>query len=120
MEGFARLLEVSAEWPAEGARAVWESTPGGRGRVTEKVIEHRPGRFVTQVFEEAMAARQALSVEPAGEGTRLELELRYDLTRQGPLRAVADVLFIRRALRDALARTLRRFAAEAEEAVRLR
>jgi hypothetical protein len=33
---------------------------------------------------------------------------------------VADVLFVRRALRDALRRTLRRFAVEAEEEAGLR
>jgi hypothetical protein len=54
------------------------------------------------------------------EGTRVELTLDYELSKYGPLRAVADVLFIRRALRDALRRTLRRFAIEAEEEAALR
>ena len=39
VEGFARRLELSAEWPAPRARVVWESTPDGRGRVTEAVKE---------------------------------------------------------------------------------
>jgi hypothetical protein len=39
--------------------------------------------------------------------------------RYGPLRAVADFIFIRRALRDSLRRTLRRFAVEAAEEARL-
>jgi hypothetical protein len=120
VEGFARRLELSGEWPAEGARVVWESGPGGRGRVTEKVIEHGTGHFVTQVSEEALQGRQALSVSEDADGTRVELTLEYELTKYGPLRTVADVIFIRRALRDALRRTLRRFKVEAEDEAGLR
>ena len=108
VEGFARLEDVSADWPAPGARVVWVSTPGGRGRVTEKVVEADDHRLTTRIFEDA----------PGGAHVRLELE--YDLARFGPLRAVADVLFIRRALREALGRTLRRFAIEAQEERALR
>jgi hypothetical protein len=117
VEGFARVLEVSDDWPAEDAKVVWESIPGGRGRVTEKVVANGPGRFATQVFEDAFAGEQAVSVSEDAEGARVELILDYELSRYGPLRAVADVLFIRRALRDAMRRTLRRFAVESEEEV---
>ena len=41
VEGFARVVEQDAGWPAEGSRLIWESIPAGRGRVTEKVIESR-------------------------------------------------------------------------------
>jgi uncharacterized membrane protein len=115
VEGFARTLETSGDWPAEGARVVWESGPGGRGRVTEKVLEHGTGRFATRVSEEALQGQQSVSIAEDAEGTRVELTLEYELTKYGPLRAVADVIFIRRALRDALRRTLRRFKVEAEE-----
>ena len=94
---------------------VWESIPGGRGRVTEKVVANEPGRFATEVFEDALTGAQALRVSEDAEGTRVELSLDYELSKYGPLRAVADALFIRRALRDALRRTLRRYAVEAEE-----
>ena len=120
VEGFGRVIEVSPEWPAEGARVVWQSTPGGRGRVTEKVVEHSPARFATEVFEDAFSGRQQLRLAEDAAGTRLDLELDYELNKRGPLRALADVLFIRRALRDALRRTLRRFAVEAEEEAGLR
>jgi hypothetical protein len=120
VEGFARILEVSESWPAEGSRVVWESGPGGRGRVTEKVIEHSNARFATRVSEEALQGRQSVSVSEDADGTRVELALQYGLTRYGPLRAVADSIFIRRSLRDALGRTLRRFAVEAEEEAGLR
>jgi hypothetical protein len=120
VEGHARTLEVSDDWPAEGAKVVWESIPGGRGRVTEKVITHGTGRFATQVFEDALQGEQSVSVSEDAEGTRVELRLDYKLSKYGPLQALADVLFIRRALRDALRRTLRRFAVEAEEESALR
>lgn len=117
VEGFAHLLEKAPDWPAAGARVVWTSTPGGRGRVTEKVTASEPGvAFATQVFEEALTGTQLASFERAEDGrTRVELRLDYELTRGGPLRAVADVLFIRRALNQALNRTLARFATEAAE-----
>ena len=54
-----------------------------------------------------------------GEASEVELSLEYELARYGPLRGLADALYIRRALRDALRRTLYRFAIEAEEEARL-
>jgi hypothetical protein len=120
VEGFARTVEVSPEWPERGGKVVWESTPEGRGRVTERVLEHAPGRLVTEVFEDALHGTQTLTVSEDADGARVEVELAYELTKYGPLRAVADAIFIRRALRDALNRTLRRFAVEAEEEVGLR
>ena len=48
------------------------------------------------------------------------MSLEYELTRYGPLGGVADALFIRRALRDSLRRTLYRFTIEAEEEANLR
>ena len=124
VEGFAHVLQLSPEWPARGARIVWESTPDGRGRVTETVKESEADRFSTQVFEEALAGSQTLRVLPSKDGNEVELSvaelsLEYELAKWGPLRGLADAIFIRRALRDALRRTLRRFAIEAEEEARL-
>ena len=120
VEGFARVLERSGEWPAEGSRVVWESVPGGRGRVTEKVAERAPDRFATQVFEDALIGTQRLTVVEDAHGSRVRLELEYRLVKYGPFGVVADAIFIRRALRDALRRTLRRFAVEAEDEAGLR
>jgi hypothetical protein len=124
VEGFARIAERDPGWPAEGARVAWESGAGGRGLVTERVVEHGSGVFVTQVFEDRLTGTQRLAVAPGrhevGDDARVELSLEYELTSGAPLRAVADVLFIRRALRDALRRTLGRFAVEAEEDAGLR
>jgi Polyketide cyclase / dehydrase and lipid transport len=120
VEGFARVLERSDDWPEPGARVVWESGPGGRGRVTEKVAERAPDRFATQVYEDALIGTQRLTVVEDAHGSRVLLELEYQLVKYGPLGVVADAIFIRRALRDALARTLRRFAVEAEDEAGLR
>ena len=120
VEGFARVLELDEQWPAEGSRVVWESSPDGRGRVTEKVVERGTGRFATDVFEDALSGRQALAVLEDAEGSRVEVTLEYELTKYGALSGLADALFIRRALRDSLGRTLRRFAVEAEEEAGLR
>jgi hypothetical protein len=121
VEGFARVLERSPEWPAAGARVVWESKPSGRGRVTEKVMEGEgPDRFVTMVFEERLNGTQTFRVVESEAGSRAELSLEYRLAKWGPLSAVADAIFIRRAIRDSLRRTLYRFAVEAEEEAGLR
>ena len=120
VEGFARALERTGEWPEEGARVVWESNPEGRGRVTETVVRNAPDRFSTQVFEEALMGTQTLRALPAGDGAGVELSLEYELVKYGPLRGLADAIFIRRALRDALRRTLFRFTIEAEEEASLR
>jgi hypothetical protein len=120
VEGYARRLQLSGEWPQKGARVVWESTPEGRGRVTETVTESTPDRFSTQVFEEALMGTQTFRVAPASDGAEVELSLEYELVKYGPLSGVADAIFIRRALRDALRRTLFRFGIEAEEEARLR
>jgi hypothetical protein len=120
VEGFARRLELSPEWPEKGARVVWESGPEGRGRVTETVVENSADRFATQVYEEALMGTQTLRVVPSGDGSEIELTLEYRLAKYGPLAGVADAIFIRRALRDALRRTLFRFAIETEDEAGLR
>ena len=118
IDGFARVTRGRGEWPEQGSRLTWESHPGGRGIVTERVVEYEPGtgRLMTDVFEEALAGRQVARFLPVeGGGTRVEVELDYKLTQAGVLRRITDVLFIRRALTDSLARTLVRFAREADE-----
>jgi Polyketide cyclase / dehydrase and lipid transport len=121
VEGFARTVELDPGWPAEGSRLIWESIPAGRGRVTEKVVEPPSAeRFATMVFEDRMAGRQVLRAAEVTGGARVELTLEYTLTRYGPFAFAADALFIRRALRDSLRRTMDRFRVEAEEEAGLR
>jgi Polyketide cyclase / dehydrase and lipid transport len=120
VEGFARVVSVDRSWPAEG-RLIWESIPAGRGRVTEKVAEPpSAGAFATLVFEDRLAGRQTFKAIESAEGARVELSLEYTLTRYGPLGALADAIFIRRALRDSLRRTMARFEVEADEDAGLR
>jgi uncharacterized membrane protein len=77
--------------------------------------------IVTEVYEQALHGTQTVRFEPAEDGgTIVELSLEYELSDPGPLRSVSDALFIRRAQRDALRRTLRRFRIEAEEDASLR
>ena len=118
VDGFAHVDRLDDTWPAEGAKLRWRSVPAGRGLVTEKVVVSDPDRrFVTQVVEERMTGSQAVRFEPEedGGGTLVSIELDYALVKGGPLSGITDVLFIRRALTDALRRTLRRFATEAAE-----
>ncbi len=120
VEGFQRVEEQTPEWPAEGGKVVWVSGAGGRGRVTEKVKSSTPTEFRTLVFEERLVGTQTFRASEEAEGSRVELSLEYGLTSQSPLRGITDLLFIRRALRDALGRTLRRFAVEAQDEAGLR
>ena len=123
VDGLARVVEVSDDWPEPGAELVWESTPAGRGRVTERVVAYEvpppapevamqshPGRLVTHVSDRSLTGEQAVTFAPAPEGSQVELALDYRLPGGGPLPALTDLLFIRRALRDSLRRTLRGFA----------
>jgi Polyketide cyclase / dehydrase and lipid transport len=129
IEGFAHTVEVDPSWPQSGSKIVWESTAGGRGRVTERVLSwvapnEGPGKLSTQVFEESLTGTQTVVFEPGEGGSRVSIELQYELqpttfARQGVIGKLSDLFFIRRALSDSLARTLRRFSVEAEEEVAL-
>jgi polyketide cyclase/dehydrase/lipid transport protein len=121
IEGFAHVIERDHEWPADGAKLVWESLPGGRGRVQEKVVARAEGHFSSRVVEDSLHGVQSVDFHPGeGGGTIVELTLEYTLNpttawRSGPLGTVTNLLFIRRAMTDSLIRTLRRFATEAAE-----
>jgi hypothetical protein len=116
VEGFAHVEERDPDWPHPGSKVVWQSRPGGRGRVTERVEAVAPGELVMAVFEDALHGTQTLRFEPGDQGgSHVLLALDYELQSGGPLRKVTDALFIRRALSDAQKRTLRRFATEAAE-----
>jgi uncharacterized membrane protein len=91
--------------------------PGGRGVVTERVTKAEPPRLhEVNVFEEKLDGTQRVTFTAGEDDTTLvELTLEYNASVGGLLKPIVDVLFIRRAQNDALARTLRRFATEAEE-----
>lgn len=114
VDGFGAMAVWHGEWPHPDARVVWDSLRDGRGRVVEEVVEYEPG--VTQlarVEDPALTGEQRVRFRAVEGGCEISLELAYELKR-GPGLAVrlTDVFFVRRALADALRRTLRRFAVE--------
>ena len=122
VDGLAHVARVDEPWPEPGGRLLWDSRPGGRGRVVERVLERRPGEGQTVgVEDERLEGEQSVSFAPGPEGVTVSLALDYRLKQGGPVRAVVDALFIRRALGDSLRRTAVRFARElAAEAEGLR
>ena len=113
IDGFGHVVTLEGEWPAEGARAVWNSRPGGRGRVVERVTayEARAGQTL-EVEDEKLRGTQRVAFTPGADGVEVALELEYELKGANAFTPLTDVLFIRRALRDSLRRSLRRFALE--------
>jgi hypothetical protein len=122
VDGLAHVDKVEGDWPRPGARLLWTSQPGGRGRVVEEVTEFeaRVGQTV-RLEDEHTYATQRVAFAPREDGTTVRIELEYRLKQQRPLMPIVDLLFIRRQQRDALRRTLQRFrtelAAEADEAL---
>jgi hypothetical protein len=115
VDGFHHVAEVDEGWPASGS-LVWDSTPGGRGRVWETTERYEPRvEHVARVEDERMIATQIVRFAARDrERLRMSLELRYELKDKplGPLSAVVDAIFIRPRQREALARTLARFSRE--------
>jgi Polyketide cyclase / dehydrase and lipid transport len=113
IEGFGAIARREGEWPHPGAVVVWDSKPAGRGRVRERVVAHEPGaEHAVAVEDNQLVGRQRIAFTPLGDRVDVELSLEYALKGEAPWLPVADVLFIRRALRDSLRRTLARFARE--------
>ena len=115
VDGFGAMAIYHGDWPEVGSRTVWDSLRNGRGRVAERVLEYEPG--VTQLVEvedPSLYGTQRVRFAAAAGGCEISLELDYELKRSGPRFAVAltDALFVRRAVGEALRRTLRRFAVE--------
>jgi polyketide cyclase/dehydrase/lipid transport protein len=113
VDGFGHVLELDESWPDPGAKVVWQSTPAGRGRVTERIREYGDKLVAREVFDTQMSGREEVRFAPAEDGCDVFLSLDYELQSSGPLRKLTDVLFIRRALAMALERTLTRFSREA-------
>jgi hypothetical protein len=113
VDGLKHLASVQGDWPRAGARVVWDSHPGGRGRVVERVVAYEPrsGQEV-EVEDEKVRGTQRVSFAPHEHGVVVTLELRYALKQERGVERVVDVLFVRRPQRESLQRTLRRFAIE--------
>jgi hypothetical protein len=113
VDGMKAVARVDGDWPRAGSRLVWDSHPGGRGRVVEHVTSHeaRTGQEA-DVEDERMRGTQRVSFRPREGGVEVTLELRYELKEERMRPAPVDVLFVRRPQRESLQRTLRRFATE--------
>ena len=113
VDGFAAVASKDSGWPGEGARLVWRSTPHGRGEVHERVVAHEPLGGQTVEFHDArLTGSQRVEFQAHGEHTRVTLTMEYRIEDANPLTPVVDLLFVRRAVRDALQRTVVRFARE--------
>jgi hypothetical protein len=110
IDGFGHVAKLEGEWPNAGARLLWDSRPQGRGRVAENVIAYEPrGGQTLEVEDQRLHGTQTVRFEPADNQVHVSLTLEYSLKSRNP---VVDLLFIRRALRDSLQRTLTRFGHE--------
>ncbi|HEX2086028.1 MAG TPA: SRPBCC family protein [Solirubrobacteraceae bacterium] len=114
VDGLVHVVKREGDWPNAGARVMWDSGPAGRGRVVERVVayEIRTGQTV-EVEDPRILGTQSISFAAAeGDRCRIALELEYEVKQGGPFGGLVDALFVRRAFRDALRRTLSRFARE--------
>jgi hypothetical protein len=81
--------------------------------VSEKVLRHEPGaELVVELEDPTLRGVQRLAFAPGVARVGVALELDYVLVRRGPFMLVADPLFVRRALRDSLRRTLQGLSRE--------
>jgi hypothetical protein len=113
VDGFGHVVSLDPGWPGRGAELVWESPPGGRGRVCERVVhyEMRTGQTL-EVEDATMTGRQTVRFEPGPDSVEITLSLEYRIKDRSALTPVVDLLFVRRAMTDALRRTVTRFANE--------
>jgi hypothetical protein len=110
IDGFGHVAKLEGDWPGVGARLVWDSRPEGRGRVEERVVAYEPrGGQTLEVDDTRLRGTQTVAFEPESDEVRVRLTLEYRLKQANP---IVDLLFIRRALRDSLNRTLTRFGHE--------
>jgi polyketide cyclase/dehydrase/lipid transport protein len=121
VDGFGHVHSCDDGWPGEGTTLVWDSLPNGRGRVVERVGAQSRGEGQTvEVEDPRLRGTQRIAFTSLDDGVEVTLALDYQLKQGGVLRPVLDGLFIRRAVRDSLRRTLDRFGRELEEERRLR
>jgi hypothetical protein len=105
MDGFDHVASIDGDWPRAGT-LIWDTHPSGRGRVVEQVTRYEARASQTSEIEDPkITGTQTVSF---GVGA-VVLELRYRLKDSAWL---MDLLFVKRAQRDSLWRTLSRFRIE--------
>ena len=103
VDGFRSVIRADPAWPESGS-LVWESTPHGDGRTRETVV----APDVMRIESERLQATRTVTFE----GDEMHVELVYELKQRNPLTPLVDALFIRRAIRDSLYRTVGRYLLE--------
>lgn len=117
MEGFGSLVSSEGRWPDSGSIVIWESTPHGRGRVRERVIEYQPGFVLaSEISEQRLSGTRWVRFNDLTDeeypGVRIEVQLDYRLSGSRWLRLPVDWLFVRPAVRASIARELEEAAAQ--------
>ena len=85
IDGFGHVVELPDGWPAEG-RLVWDSLPGGRGRVRETVTAYEARAGQTLAVEDArLRGTQRVAFTPGPETVEITLSLDYELKERAPL-----------------------------------
>jgi uncharacterized membrane protein len=119
IEGFGEIVHVDESWPTQGSGAVWDSTPAGRGRVSERILEHRPGQGgLSEISDDRLSGtRQVTFQELAAtaedsSAVRVAVELDYRLTGSRLRALFIDRLFVRRPVLESMQRELERFGHE--------
>jgi hypothetical protein len=112
IDDFGHVVAVSREWPAQGRR-LWDSRPGGRGRVLERVkaFEARTGQTLA-VEDERVRGTQRVAFAPSSGQVKITLSLDFELKASHALTWAVEHLSTRRALAASLRRTLAAFARE--------
>jgi hypothetical protein len=113
VDGLKHVARVESGWPAAGGRVLWDSFPGGRGRVQERATayETRAGQTAS-VEDEQIRGTQRIAFAPTADGVTITLALDYEVKDTRPAMWFVDRFFVRRPQKESLARTLRRFAVE--------
>jgi Polyketide cyclase / dehydrase and lipid transport len=121
IDGFHHIDKREGDWPHADAVVIWQSFPGGRGRVLERVTSYTPREGQTlEVEDEKLLGTRRVKFAALQDGVRIELSLDYELKERNALTRLTDVFFIRRAMRDSLRRELARFGSELQTERELR
>jgi hypothetical protein len=115
VDGFDRV-DSSDGYPEEGGTLVWRSRPAGRGRVTERVLEHQPRRRHRVAYEDPESEGELLTTfQIEGDEVEVTQEWSYRMKEGGVLAPITDRLFVRGQVRGSLARSLGRLKLEVED-----
>jgi hypothetical protein len=110
IDGFGHVVSLDDGWPQTGSRLLWDSRPGGRGRVVEQVTSYEPRLGHTLDVEDAQfLGVRRVTFEPGLDQTKITLEVSLEPKQRI---APARMWLLRRRLGDSLRRTLTRFSIE--------